>query len=135
MLYTLVDIYEIKKELGVLGEAPNPGEKIHLAGGYFHEPDYLRESPEGYTATVVKYIPGQNNTDALVAKLDQPLSGNGSIGSYVTLKNRYTNAKWCGEGIVQVELCNFEPEDTAWEQRRKGVWIESAATYKVVDGV
>jgi hypothetical protein len=34
---------------------------------------------------------------------------------------------------VHIELCDFVPEAKPWDDRRRGVWVESHATYERVD--
>jgi hypothetical protein len=112
--------------------APGPGDKLHIHGGYSYRPSYLQQDPRGYTAEVVKYIPDQNHKQALVVKLDQPLTCKGYTGSYIVLQLRYQDGDWSDEAVVHLELCDFEPPDIEWATREQGQWIESAASYQLV---
>jgi hypothetical protein len=43
---------------------------------------------------------------------------------------RYAGAKWEETGTVHVELCDFEPQAKSWQDRKKGKWVDSHATYR-----
>jgi hypothetical protein len=39
---------------------------------------------------------------------------------------------WSKGEIVQLELCDSMPEDRAWDERKRGEWIESHAIRQVI---
>lgn len=113
--------------------------KIEVSGGYDHEPQWLagRDSVSGI---VHDWIAGQNETLACVVLLDEPLTATGDdggvrvtkTGSFLVLQLRYVGQEWDPTGTVHVELCDFSPQDVPWEERTRGVWVESHATYRVL---
>ena len=105
------------------------GDRVQLSGGYSFEPEWL--SGRGSVAGMVaEFIPGQNETPAAVIKLDEPLTAEGVTGDLLVLELRYVGASWQSTGTVHVELCDFAPESTRWQDRRQGKWVESHATYR-----
>jgi hypothetical protein len=95
----------------------------------------LLDGHEFHLATVLKYIPGQKSNDALVAKLNSPISCKSIAGGTIVLEIRHQCEKWMEGGIVHIELCDFIPENLEWSKWKQGVWIEAAASYKVIDNV
>lgn len=117
-----------------IGSNPMPkdiriGDRLKLWGGYEQEPLWLGGNVS-VTGTVEKFIPGQNTEKAMVVRLDVPLSAKGVTGRIIVLELRYVGARWAGQGVAHVELCDFEPEDKPWKDRRQGVWVESHASFK-----
>jgi hypothetical protein len=51
-------------------------------------------------------------------------------GQYFVLETRYVGQDWRQYGPVHIKLCDFEPEFLDYEQRKKGLWIEAAASYE-----
>jgi len=49
------------------------------------------------------------------------------------LELRYVGAEWNESEIVHVELCSLMPEAKSWQDRRRGVWVESHANYKIIN--
>ena len=80
--------------------------------------------------SVISFIPRQNDTHAAVVQLSEPIEFENVTGDILVLEPRYVGATWKSLGIVHVELCDFLPEPTRWQDRRKGKWAESHATYK-----
>ena len=107
------------------------GDRIWLHGGYDMEPRWLG-GEKGYFGHVVGFIPGQNDTPAAVVKLEEPITVDNLTGDVVVLELRYVGSKWQNQATVHIELCGFMPEPKRWQERRKGKWIESHATYKKV---
>lgn len=103
------------------------GNRITLTGGYDMDPLWL-QGRRHHLATVLRFMPGRNETPALVARLDTPLTVEGYTGDIVILELRYQDALWHHNAVAHIELCNFMPEDLPWQQRGKGRWIESHAT-------
>jgi hypothetical protein len=105
------------------------GDRVRLSGGYDFEPTWLsgRASVEG---AVVDFIPGQNDTAAAVIRLDASITAKGVTGDVLVLEIRYVGATWETTGIVHIELCDFTPERKRWQDRQKGNWVESHATYE-----
>lgn len=102
------------------------GDQVRLSGGYDMEPAWLC-GRSAYTGTVLKFIPGQNETEALVVELDSPVFFKGITGNTLVLELRYVDARWEKRNIVHVELCDFDPEPKTWKDRKQGKWIESHA--------
>lgn len=105
------------------------GDRVQLSGGYSFEPAWLagRKYVKG---SVVAFIPGQNDTSAAVAKLDELITYKEVTGDTLVLELRYVGAIWAATWIVHVELCYFIPEPMLWKDRRRGEWAESHATYE-----
>ena len=107
------------------------GDRVQLSGGYDFEPRWLGGSA-GYFGVVSSFIPGQNDNQAAVVRLDNAITVQGITGEIVVLELRYVGAKWQDTETVHVELCDFTPEAKSWQRRRQGKWVESHATYKRV---
>ena len=105
------------------------GDRVELSGGYDAGSTRRGEKDEIY-GTVAKFIPGQNVPPAALIKLDEPLAAEGVAGEFVVLELRYVGAEWKLTETVHVELCDFEPEEKRWQDRRQGKWVESHATYE-----
>lgn len=103
------------------------GDRVRLSGGYDMEPKWL-QGRDHYLGTVSRFIPGQNETPALVVELDSRVSVGGITGNVMVLELRYVGAQWAGTNYVHLELCDFEPEAKPWRDRRQGKWVESHAT-------
>lgn len=104
------------------------GDRIRLYGGYAHRPQWLGDE-DGYDGVLTAFRPSHNAPDAIV-RLDRPIEASGVCGEKVILSLRYTGAVWANDGIVHIELCDFDPENENWQDRRKGVWVEAAASYE-----
>ncbi|WP_159712253.1 hypothetical protein [Sphingomonas sp. AX6] len=109
-----------------------PGDRIELSGGYDFEPAWL-DGRSSLLGKVTSFIPGQNDLPAAVVALDDPVRVYGISGSTVVIEQRYVGATWTATGVVHVELCDFEPDPSRWQDRRQGKWVESHAQYKKVD--
>jgi hypothetical protein len=105
------------------------GDRVQLSGGYDAGSTWLGEKEAVY-GTVAKLIPGQNTQPAALIKLDEPLMAEGVTGEVIVLELRYVGVEWGPTETVHVELCDFEPEEKRWQDRRQGKWVESHATYK-----
>jgi hypothetical protein len=110
-----------------MNEAISEGDRVRMSGGYDMEPRWLQEQTH-YLGRVSGFIPGQNDTPALVVELDSPISVEGMTGRILVLELRYVGAQWGATNIVHVELCDFQPELKAWKYRKQGKWVESHAT-------
>jgi len=86
----------------------------------------------GYQGVVQRFIPGQNDAPAMVVGLDHHITVDGVTGHILVLELRHVGATWSGRPSVHVELCDFEPESKAWQQRRQGAWVESHASVVTV---
>lgn len=112
-------------------------------GGYDYEPEWLAESPDGYAGRVVEFIPGQNEPPAPVVELDEEVvlpAGAGAVrssevrGRFLVLELGHEGTDWATPTPrIHVELCDFRPEVARWQDRRQGAWLESHATYKIVE--
>ena len=88
---------------------------------------------EGYLGEVIAFIPGQNEKPAAVVKVESLIEAEGVRGNIVVLELRYVGAEWNESETVHVELCNLTPEAKSWQDRRRGVWVESHANYKIIN--
>ena len=102
-----------------------------LSGGYDFAPKWLGGG-SGYFGRVTRFIPGQNGEAAAVVQLEEVIDTGSAVGDIVVLELRYAGPKWEGTGTVHVELCDFDPEDRRWQDRRQGTWVESHASYEVM---
>jgi hypothetical protein len=105
------------------------GDRLRLSGGYDRDPQWL-QGQQHRMATITRFIPGQNDAPAMVAHLDAPIAIDQITGQVVVLELRYKGASWDRTNTVHIELCDFEPEENTWKDRRRGKWIESHATYE-----
>jgi hypothetical protein len=105
------------------------GDRIRVGGGYDMDPAWPC-GRESCCATVKAFIPGQNESPAVVVELDEAVTFEGVRGKYLVLELRYSGAEWKDTETVHVELCDFEPQAKAWRYRRQGKWVESHATYR-----
>ena len=108
------------------------GSRVRLSGGYDVEPAWLGGA-QARIGTVMKRIPGQNETPAWVIELDKPISLDEMVGVYVVLELRYRDANWAERSVVHIELCDFEHVAARWSDRKKGHWVESHATCELVN--
>ena len=108
------------------------GDKVRLGGGYDFEPPWLQGNPPVSTGTVIAFIPGQNDTLAAVVRLDQAITVSAVTGDIVVLELRHRGANWSDTNFVHVELCDFLPAPRGGNERRRGLWIEAAATCNYV---
>lgn len=121
------------------------GDRVIVHGSYGFEPDWLAASGErgGYDGRVVDFIPGQNEKPAAVIDLDAEIvlpDGAGTSvgkevrGRFLVLELAWVDHAWDRRPTrVTVELCDFRPEPSRWQDRRQGAWVESHATYEIVD--
>lgn len=114
-------------------ETLQAGDRVRLSGGYDWEPRWLsgRSQVDGHVAG---FVPGQNDRPAALVKLDEPITVDGVTGSVVVLELRFAGTRWSGRGTVHVELCDFDPEPVRWQDRDRGKWVESHATYERLPG-
>lgn len=108
-------------------------DRVRVSGGYDMDPEWLAGG-DGLLGTVFRFIPGQSDALAAVVRLDEELRLSRATGRYAVLELGHVGSTWT-EVLprVHVELCDFEPEAVRWEDRHKGVWVESHATYEVLD--
>lgn len=107
------------------------GSRVRLSGGYERFPRWLK-GEHSHDGECIAFIEGQNTRPAAVVKLDKAIEFDGTSGDIVVLELRYADASWAASGVVHIELCSFTPEDRHWKERRKGVWIESNASYETI---
>jgi len=107
----------------------NIGDRIQIGGGYDMEPQWLNGKAH-FIGTVKAFIPGQNDTPAIIIELDGDAVFGKIQGKYLVLELRYVGAEWKEIETVHVELCDFVPEDESWQDRKQGKWVESHASYK-----
>ncbi len=105
------------------------GDRVFVTGGYDVEPAWLGGGG-GFSGTLERFIPGQNELPAAVVRTSEGLSAEGATGNVLVLELRYEGASWVAGATVHVELCDFEPEAAAWASRRQGTWVESHATVR-----
>lgn len=112
------------------------GDKIELFGGYDYDPIYLKNPPATKrSGTVIQFIQGQSEEQAAVVKLDGKMSGEKITGDIVILELRHVGQTWQEPTPVHIELCDFVPEDKTWNDRKKGEWVEAAASVKFVQSM
>jgi hypothetical protein len=119
------------------------GDQLVVGGGYDMNPGWLAVSEAGYQGRVVEFIPGQNATRAAVIELHEELvhpDGAGAVrgvevrGDFLVLELGHSGADWSTPTPrVHVELCDFRPEAKRRQDRRQGAWVESHATYWLVE--
>jgi hypothetical protein len=118
-----------------IGRPLAAGQRVRVFGGYDTNPAWLKDDPDGYEGIVADFIPGRNELPAAVIELDVPLFAGGIEGGIVVLEQAWEGIPWGQTSPrVHVELCNFKPEHKRWQDRRRGAWIESHATFEVVQG-
>jgi hypothetical protein len=108
------------------------GDRVFVTGGYDRDPEWL-EGGAGHTGTLERFIPGQDDRIAAVVRTDGPVTDNGITGQILVMELRLTGASWVTGAVAHIELCDFEPEATQWQDRRRGEWIESHASIRQVD--
>lgn len=115
------------------------GEQVRVYGGYDMEPAWLAGQREGYSGTVVDFIPGQNELSAAVVELDEEIAlplGAGAVrsplvGRFLVLELGHVGTDWATiTPRIHVELCADRPERRRWKDRTQGAWVESHATYE-----
>jgi hypothetical protein len=116
-------------------------DRVWVGAGYDPDPAWLAANPEGYLGRVAGFIPGQNEQPAAVVELDQEIvlpAGTVAAdqevrGAFLVLAIGHVGTDWSTPTPrVHVELCDFEPDPTQWQDRQHGAWVESHATYRVV---
>jgi hypothetical protein len=104
---------------------------VRLFGGYEAPHEWLG-GHEDVRGTIEEFIPGDADVPMAVVKLDEPLDGGGSRGSWVALQLRYVGAEWTNVGIVHVELLESRPPALPPRQRQLGPHLESHASYELL---
>jgi len=104
------------------------GDRLRLWGGYDYNPEWMA-GRESHFGTVKSFIPGQNTQKAIVVALEDSIDFNGNHGKYIILETRYEGQTWYEYGPVHIELCDFIPDSLPYKDRRKGIWVEAAASY------
>jgi len=102
------------------------GDRVFVYGGYDNKPEWL-SGRAGYSGTIERFIPGQNDTPAAVIRTDDPVTANGVTGNILVMQLRWVGATWRSGAVAHIELCDFEPKSVRWEDRRQGEWVESHA--------
>lgn len=117
------------------------GDRVRIYAGYNPEPWWLTGHPHGYMGQVTAFIPGQNDTPAVVVELDEEVvleqgaavEDRPARGRWLVLELRHVGTVWSISGpVVHVELCDFPPPPVRWQDRRHGAWVESHAQYEVL---
>jgi hypothetical protein len=110
------------------------GDKVELYGGNEYDPIYLKNPPaSARSGTVIQFIKGQNEEPAAVVKLDQTITGDSIKGDIAILELRHVGQTWQEPTPVHIELCDFIPENETWKDRRKGEWVEAAASVRLTE--
>ena len=116
-----------------VGPPLEAGQRVRVYGGYDYEPTWLEGSPDGYTGTVIEFIPGQNTEPAAVVELDDAIEVGDARGKYFVLEQGWVGVRWGQTSPrIHVELCDFKPESKRWQDRRQGAWVESHATFEAL---
>jgi hypothetical protein len=113
------------------GKGLRKGDRVRLYGGYEMEPKWLG-GKDAHFGRCLGFIRGQNKQLAAVIELDEEVTFGNRAGTIVVLELRYAGARWGKKEIVHLELCDFMPEDKAWDERKQGEWIESHAICQVI---
>jgi hypothetical protein len=108
-----------------------PGTRIRLSGGYDFEPRWLR-GRENITGTVEGFLPGQGAQPAALVRLDEPITVDDHVGAFLVLELRYVGAAWSRSNVVHLELCPERPPARSYDERPRGAWVESHATYELL---
>jgi hypothetical protein len=109
------------------------GDRVRLFGGYNQEPEWLGGRAEVF-GVVERFIPGENQEPAAVVRLDEELTVGEARGGWVVLELGWVGTDWTtSESRIHIELCDFDPEPQRKQERRQGAWVESHATYRIVD--
>jgi hypothetical protein len=107
---------------------------IKLHDGYDFNPVFLQNPPnKDRIGKVIKSIPVKNQESAFIVKLDFPITAKNTTGDILVMKLRYQGQTWKTNGPVHLELCDFVPEDKQWKDRKHGVWIESHASFDIIE--
>lgn len=119
------------------------GDRITVCGGYDMNPEWLAVSSTGYQGRVQAFIPGQNDRLAAVVELDCELvleNGAGPVrgqlvrGRFLVLELGHVGSTWSTLAPrIHVELCDDAPPDVRWQDRVRGAWVESHATYRTIN--
>ena len=108
-------------------------DRIKIHGGYDYDPEFLKEPPQKpRTGIVERFIPTPSGAGAAVVKLDFPITCKGTTGDILVLTLRQEGQTWATEGPVHLELCDFEPENKLYNERKQGVWVESHAAITIL---
>ena len=110
------------------------GDRLKLSDGYEYQPSWL-QGTDFFLGTVSQFIEGQNSQKAMVVTLDHAITVDGNSGSIVVLELRHVGGLWIDVGIVHIELCNSLPNTANGKTRKRGVWIESHASYEKLNHV
>jgi hypothetical protein len=113
------------------GRGLHEGDRVRLFGGYEMEPKWLG-GKDAHLGRCLGFIQGQNKQRAAIIELDEKVTFGSKAGKIVVLELRYVGARWSKREVVHLELCDFLPEDKAWNERKRGDWIESHAIYQVI---
>lgn len=109
------------------------GDTVKLFGGYDYDPLFLKIPPaDERIGVVINFIAGQNKKEVAVIKFDEEISGREISGDILVIQLRYVDQTWNDPNPVHIELCDFVPENKPWNERRKGEWIEAAATLQII---
>ena len=114
------------------GKPLKEGDRVFVHGGYSMRPDWLN-GRTGYEGTLERFIPGQNDTPAAVIRTDEPVATKNESGHILVMSLRYAGASWQSGAISHIELCDFEPDTARWKDRRKGAWVEAAASIQLLE--
>lgn len=130
------------QNVGVAMRQLQVGDPVRVGGGYDNEPAWLAANPDGYRGRVAGFIPGQSEQPAAVIELDDELVlPEGTVedrqvrGRFLVLELGHVGTDWSTPTPrrVHVELCDFAPEAKPWAERRQGVWVESHASYRIIE--
>jgi hypothetical protein len=110
------------------------GDRVFVSGSYYPKPKWLAGGA-GYSGTLERFIPGQNEPPAAVVRTDTPVTGNKLTGDVLVMQLRYRGASWHSGAVCSIELCDFDPEPKRWQDRRQGEWVESHASLRHLDEV
>jgi hypothetical protein len=107
------------------------GDRIQLFGGYEDPPPWLqgRTSIEGI---VLAFLDDKSGRQAVVVKLNEPITFETLSSDRVVLRLRYADARWRRSETVHVELCRPAESLSSETATSEPRWIESHASYRVL---
>ncbi len=109
------------------GKKLKPGDRLYLSGGYAMNPEWLG-SNQGYSASVINYLPTNGPDPNLLIQFDHPIITSEFKSDLAVLQLRWEEDSWLEAGVVHVNLLDAaSPID-----QQQGVHVESHASYSLV---
>jgi len=115
---------------------------IKLSGGYDYDPPWLKSMKrrkDHFRATVLRFFDNQiaerKEDERLSAAIefDEIVDFEGLKGKYGFIMGRWEGQKWETSGVVHVHLTNKEIFEASNITKDDSRWMESHASYKMID--